>query len=53
MPLSIETQFQSVALSCHLDKLDFVHLSGITDDVNQALKRSGRGCDCLVFLVDR
>ena len=32
--------------------LDFVHLSNITDGVNQALKKSGRDFSHLVFLVD-
>ena len=33
-------------------KLDFVHLSGITDGVNQALKKSGGDFNHLVCLVD-
>ena len=33
-------------------KLDFVHLSGITDGVNQALKKIRGDFNHLVFLVD-
>ena len=33
-------------------KLDFVHLSGITDDGNQALKKSGGDINYLGFLID-
>ena len=32
--------------------LDFVHLSSRTDGVNQALKKSGRDFNHLVFWVD-
>ena len=38
--------------NCSSLKLDFVHLSGITDSVNQALKKSGGDFNHLVFLVD-
>ena len=33
-------------------QLDFVHLISVTDGVNQALKKSWRDFDHLVFLVD-
>ena len=33
-------------------KLDFVHLGGITNGVNQALKVNEGDFDYLVFLVD-
>lgn len=33
-------------------KLDFVHLSGITDGGNRALKKNGKDFNHLVFWVD-
>lgn len=33
-------------------QLDFVHLSDVTNGINQVLKKSERDFDYLVFLVD-
>lgn len=38
--------------SISIPKLDFIHLSDITDGVNQALKKSGGDFNRLVCLID-
>ena len=54
--LFIEIQSHCLSLSFFgfglITKLDFVHLSGITDGVNQALKNIRGYFNHLVFLVD-